>query len=98
MHVRSFEARRISFKSVRTPLGVSKKNARAVLNEATELYESEVVAGKPVPIGKIVGSFVSSPEERKGRSPATGQEITIPAGNVPKIFLGCGIKKALSES
>ena len=96
MHVRILQDELVSRVSEAT--GVSKKDARAVLNEATDIMMSEVVAGKTVPIGKIGRVSYRHREERKGRSPATGQEITIPAGNVPKISWGAALKKALSES
>ena len=78
--------------------GVSKKDCRNVINETTSIMFDEVVAGKAVPVGKIGRVSYRHRDARKGRSPATGEEITIPAGNVPKISWGAALKNALSGS
>ncbi len=77
--------------------GVSKKDAKAVLNAVTDIMMDEIVGGKVVPVGKIGRISYRLRGARTGKNPATGKPIAIPACNVPRISWGSALKKAVAE-
>ncbi|HHH54036.1 MAG TPA: HU family DNA-binding protein [Bacteroidetes bacterium] len=79
---------------VASKAGVNKTQAADAVNAVFEGIEGTLKSGdKAAFVG--FGTFaVSRRNERKGKNPATGQEITIPAMNVVKFKPG----KALKES
>ncbi|MCF8240372.1 MAG: HU family DNA-binding protein [Melioribacteraceae bacterium] len=63
-------------------LDITKKLATDYLNEFVQLSYKEAKKGFTIPgLGKLV---VSKRKRRKGRNPATGEEIVIPAKKVLK--------------
>ena len=63
-------------------LGTTKKVANGFLDELVALSYKEAKRGFTIPgLGKL---HVASRKRRKGRNPATGEEIVIPAKKVVK--------------
>jgi DNA-binding protein HU-beta len=63
-------------------LGTTKKLAGDFLDELVELSYKNAKKGFTIPgLGKV---YTTRRKKRKGRNPATGQEITIPAKQVVK--------------
>ncbi len=73
--------------------GLTKKDVNTVLGELTELAYKEAKRGFTIPgIGKLV---VVSQKARKGRNPATGEEIRIPAKKALKFRVAKAAKDAV---
>jgi DNA-binding protein HU-beta len=73
---------------------LSKKQVTDVLNAQQELAYKEAKSGFTIPgIGKLV---VVSRKARKGRNPATGEEIKIPAKKVLKFRIAKAAKDAIT--
>ena len=76
---------------------MTKKDAEKALNATIGAIEKALVAGDKV---QLIGwgSFeVRSRAARKGRNPATKQEITIPASKVPVFKPGAALKTAVNK-
>jgi len=74
--------------------GLSKKEITNVMNAQMELAYKEAKNGYTIPgIGKLV---VVSRKARKGRNPATGETIQIPAKRVLKFRVAKAAKDAIS--
>jgi len=72
--------------------GVAKKDVANVLNNLAELAYSQASVGFTVPgLGKLV---IAQRKARKGRNPATGETIKIPAKKVVKFRLAKAAKDA----
>ena len=72
--------------------GVAKKDVASVLNTMAELAYAQALVGFTVPgLGKLV---VMQRKARKGRNPATGETIKIPAKKVVKFRLAKAAKDA----
>jgi len=76
--------------------GLSKKDVANLLTEQQNLAYKEAKTGFTIPgIGKLV---VQQRKARKGRNPATGQEIKIPAKKVLKFRLAKAAKDAITPA
>ena len=79
--------------------GLSKKDAKEILETVLDLVESGVLKGERVHLGKIGKVYVKvkpATKARKGRNPITGEEITIAAkkaSTVPKFTFSKGFKE-----
>lgn len=74
--------------------GLTKKDVSNVLETQAELAYKEAKVGYTIPgIGKLV---VVNRKRRKGRNPATGEEIIIPAKRVLKFRVAKAAKDATS--
>ena len=74
--------------------GLTKKQVVEVLGNLTELAYKEAKVGFTIPgVGKLV---VVNRKARKGRNPATGETIRIPAKKVLKFRIAKAAKDALS--
>ena len=72
--------------------GLTKKDVSNVLDAQTNLAYKQAKNGFTIPgIGKLV---VVNRKKRKGRNPATGEEITIPAKKVLKFRVAQAAKDA----
>ena len=72
--------------------GLTKKDVSNVLDAQTNLAYKQAKNGFTIPgIGKLV---VVNRKKRKGRNPATGEEITIPAKKVLKFRVAKAAKDA----
>ena len=83
--------------SVAEKSGMTKKDAEKALNAVFESIEDALKgADKVQSIG--FGTFeVKAREERKGRNPQTGAEITIPASKTPVFKAGKGLKELVNQ-
>ncbi len=84
-------------KKVAEQAGVTNKQADLVLSAIVSSVHDVLKAGDEVMIPEL-GKF--SREERaarKGRNPSTGEEIDIPAKNVPKFSAAKALKDALAD-
>ncbi len=59
--------------------GLKKKDADAAVNAFFEALEDTLVSGEKVQLFGFGNFSVEERAERKGRNPATGESITIPA-------------------
>jgi len=68
--------------------GISKKDAKEILDIVFDMIESGVLQGERVPVGKmgkVYAKVKPATKARKGRNPITGEEITIPAKKATKV-------------
>ncbi|MDX1608232.1 MAG: HU family DNA-binding protein [Candidatus Spechtbacterales bacterium] len=75
--------------------GVSKKDAGDVLDAFTDTVTAALSGGDSVTLTGFGTFSVSHRAARKGRNPQTGEELQIPAMNVPKFKAGKGLKEAV---
>ncbi len=76
--------------------GLSKKEITKVLETLADLAHKQAVAGFTIPnIGKLV---VVDRKARKGRNPATGETIDIPAKKVLKFRIAKAAKDATTPA
>lgn len=79
--------------------GISRKQAKEVIEDLFGVINNGVMSGERVNIGNFGKMFIRvrpATKERKGRNPLTGEEITIPpkkATKVPKF----SFRKAFKE-
>jgi DNA-binding protein HU-beta len=76
--------------------GLTKKQVGDVMDALADLAYKEAKLGFTIPkIGKLV---VVARKKRKGRNPATGETITIPAKKVLKFRLAKAAKDAITPA
>ena len=75
--------------------GLSKKDAEKDLTAFTGAITTSLKGGNNVSLIGFGTFKVSARAARKGRNPKTGQEIDIPARNVPTFSAGKGLKEAI---
>jgi len=78
--------------------GLSKSDAKAALAALEEIVLDELANAEKVRIGGVVQLVVRVKEAtkpRKGRNPATGEEIKIAATTVPRVKVGKTFKDAI---
>ena len=84
--------------------GISKKDAKEILDIIIDLIEAGVLQGNRVPLGKIGKVYAKvkpATKARKGRNPVTGEEITIAAKKatkVPKFTFSKGFKEEVLKA
>ena len=84
--------------------GLSKKEAKELLETVMDLIEAGVMQGERVPLGKIGKVYAKvkpATKARKGRNPITGEEITIAAKKatkVPKFTFSKGFKEEVLKA
>jgi DNA-binding protein HU-beta len=76
--------------------GVGKKTVEAVLTSLTEVVTDAVTNGEDVTLPGIGKLSVAEKAARKGRNPATGAEMDIPAKRVPKFSAAKALKDAVN--
>jgi len=74
---------------------MSKTQSGEVLDNLLELITKKLKKGKEVNITGFGKFSVQHRKSRKGRNPQTGEEITIPARDVPKFKAGKSLKEAV---
>jgi DNA-binding protein HU-beta len=75
---------------------LTKKDVANVLEAQAALAYTQAVAGFTIPgIGKLV---IQNRKARKGRNPATGEEIKIPAKKVLKFRIAKAAKDAITPA
>jgi DNA-binding protein HU-beta len=83
-------------KSLAEKAGITQKDAAKALEAITDTIQQALAKGEKVQIIGF-GSFeVRDRKERKVISPATGQEITVPATKVPAFKPGKSLKEAVA--
>lgn len=83
--------------SVATKTGLTKKDSEKAIDALFLTVEEALAADDKVQIVGF-GTFESKQrEERKGRNPQTGAEITIPASKNPTFKAGKGLKEAVNK-
>jgi DNA-binding protein HU-beta len=75
---------------------LSKADAGRSLDALIKTIETTLKAGDPIALVGFGTFDVKARAERTGRNPQTGQEITIPATNVPSFKPGKGLKDAVN--
>lgn len=76
--------------------GLTKKVVGKTVDAVTSTITNSLAEGERVTLVGF-GSFrVMRRKERRGRNPQTGEEIQIPAKDVPKFQAGKGLKNAVS--
>lgn len=75
---------------------LSKKQTETLLKITGEVITDALAKGDEVTILGIGKLSVTEKAERKGRNPATGAEITIPAKKAPKFTAAKALKDAVA--
>jgi DNA-binding protein HU-beta len=75
--------------------GISKTQATSALKSILASIEKALKKGDKVSLVGFGTFSVTKRAARKGRNPATGQEIKIPAANIPKFKPGKKLKDAV---
>ena len=83
--------------SVAEKAGMTKKDAEKAINALFSSVEDALAKDDKVQIIGFGTFEVKSREERKGRNPQTGKEITIPASKTPVFKAGKGLKDAVNK-
>ncbi|MHC1746617.1 MAG: HU family DNA-binding protein [Negativicutes bacterium] len=83
--------------SVAEKTGMTKKDAEKAINALFESIEGALAQNDKVQVIGFGTFEVKSREERKGRNPQTGAEITIPASKSPVFKAGKSLKDMVSK-
>lgn len=83
--------------SVAEKAGITKKDAEKVINAVFNSIEEALASNDKVQIIGFGTFEVKTREERKGRNPQTGKEITIPASKSPVFKAGKGLKDVVNK-
>ncbi len=76
--------------------GTSKAAIKFVLDAQAEVAQAELKRGNEVTLPGLGKLFVKETAARKGRNPATGAEIDIPAKKAPKFSAAKALKDAVN--
>ncbi|MCR5797424.1 HU family DNA-binding protein [Eubacterium xylanophilum] len=83
--------------AIASKTGLSKKDAEASVKAFVDVVTEQLKAGDKIQLVGF-GSFeVVKRAERKGKNPATGAEMVIPASNAPKFKAGKALKDAVNK-
>lgn len=83
--------------SVAEKTGMTKKDAEKAINALFESIEGALAQNDKVQVIGFGTFEVKSREERKGRNPQTGAEITIPASKSPVFKAGKSLKDVVNK-
>ncbi|MFR8001669.1 MAG: HU family DNA-binding protein [Hydrogeniiclostridium sp.] len=83
--------------AVAEKVGMSKKDADAVVNAVIDTIVEEVAKEEKVQIVGFGTFEVRCRSERQGRDPRTNSPITIPASKVPAFKAGKAFKDAMAK-
>jgi DNA-binding protein HU-beta len=75
---------------------MSVSQSRRYLESMLELIEKKIKKGEEVNITGFGKFEVVKRAGRKGRNPATGESIKVPARKVPKFVAGASLKRSIS--
>ena len=75
---------------------LTKKDADQALKAFIDVVGDELSKGEKIQLAGFGTFEVKEREERKGRNPQTGAEITIPASKNPVFKAGKGLKDAVN--
>lgn len=74
---------------------LSKRDAEAALNAFTDIVADELKKGEKIQLVGFGTFEVSERAERTGRNPQTGEEMVIPASEMPKFKVGKLLKDSI---
>ncbi|HHX24752.1 MAG: HU family DNA-binding protein [Tepidanaerobacteraceae bacterium] len=77
--------------------GMTKKDSEKALNAFIETVEEALVKRDKVQLVGFGTFEVRERSARKGRNPQTGEEIDIPAANVPAFKAGKALKDSINK-
>ena len=77
--------------------GLTKKDSEAALNAVVETITAALAAGESVQLTGFGTFSTKKRAARKGKNPATGKAISIPAVTVPGFKAGKGLKDAVAK-
>jgi DNA-binding protein HU-beta len=83
--------------AISTGADLSKIQSTKALDSFLEAVTSALVKGDNVALVGFGTFSISFREERNGRNPQTGAELTIPAANVPRFKAGKSLKDAVNS-
>ena len=83
--------------TIATRTGSTKSSVETTLDAFMESVTSSLTKGDPVALVGFGTFSVAKRAARKGRNPATGAEIKIPAARVAKFAAGAKLKKAVNK-
>ncbi|VBB06379.1 prokaryotic integration host factor signature [Lucifera butyrica] len=83
--------------SVAEKAAMTKKDAEKAVNALFASIEESLVKNDKVQVIGFGTFEVKTREERKGRNPQTGAEITIPASKTPVFKAGKGLKDIVNQ-
>ncbi len=83
--------------SVAEKAGLTKKDSEKAINALFASIEEALAKDEKVQIIGFGTFEVKTREERKGRNPQTGAEITIPASKTPVFKAGKGLKDVVNK-
>jgi DNA-binding protein HU-beta len=78
--------------------GLSRGEAREVVDSAIDVVSDELAAGGEVALAGFGKFSVSHRAARQGRNPSTGATLNIPASRAPKFSAASALKKRLNAS
>ena len=76
---------------------LSKKDAEKALKGFTEVVTEQLKSGEKVQLVGFGTFEVATRPEREGRSPQTGETMTIPSSKTPKFKAGKALKDSVNE-
>lgn len=76
----------------------TKKDVSTILSTVLKTIEEKLVTGEDIRIAGFGVFSIRETAERKGRNPATGEEMTIPAAKHPKFSFGKTVRSAVRAS
>ena len=76
--------------------GLSKSDSAKAVDSVIETITSELKSGGDVRLVGFGTFLVTKRKATTGRNPQTGEEIKIPAANVPKFRAGKSLKESLN--
>ncbi|MBP2650769.1 MAG: histone family protein DNA-binding protein [Firmicutes bacterium] len=83
--------------SVADKAGITKKDAEKAINALFTTVEEALAQNDKVQIIGFGTFEVKERQERKGRNPQTGEEITIEASKTPVFKAGKGLKDSVNK-
>jgi DNA-binding protein HU-beta len=83
--------------SVAEKVAMTKKDAEKAINAVFDSIEEALAQNDKVQVIGFGTFEVKEREERQGRNPQTGAQITIPASKNPVFKAGKGLKDAVNE-
>ena len=75
--------------------GLARADVKTVLEALGEVTTSSILAGERVQLPGLATFEVVERAARNGRNPATGEEMTIPAGKAVKVSAATALKNSV---
>ncbi len=77
-------------------IGYSHKESSRIVDQIFELIKSALVSGEPVKIPGLGTWTVKDKKSRKGRNPATGEDMLIDGRKVVTFKMSLGLKQKMN--